>query len=367
MHRVMTVFVCLLVILLIGCGPSEAEIAAMTQAAIPTATSTPVPTPTNTPTPTATPIPYDLTVTVQDAEGNPVEWVQIALPESGDETPIAADDSGSAQWANLPSEAITLKVSAPGYFGVEQAATLERGPNEIAVTLEADPNGLMPAAACAPGETLLYVEDFQDGHAQGWGQVEAAVEFNAPNGWGIGPDPDNGEDLVMLGGNAEHTADSLGGYEFEDVVWRGYVKGFGTVPAGRNSWPDMFLFFLQGQDPADPNANWAYMIQMGVSQVFTAVQRHQSPEPGDFGLGMTSHMLKDDTWSYFEISRIDGVLKLWVDGKELKSYEDPQPLPAGTISMGYNWNMDTEFFFAYNNFSVCEPAGEFTSLTIPAP
>ena len=44
----------------------------------------------------------------------------------------------------------------------EATATLERGLNEVVITLERDPYGVLLADACADGETLRYLEDFQD-------------------------------------------------------------------------------------------------------------------------------------------------------------------------------------------------------------
>jgi len=69
------------------------------------------------------------------------------------------------------------------------SGAVERGPNDMSIVLERDPYGVLPASACAPGETLLEVEDFQDGRAQGWGPIDEAIEYNAPNGWAIETDP----------------------------------------------------------------------------------------------------------------------------------------------------------------------------------
>ena len=45
-------------------------------------------------------------------------------------------------------------------------------------SLSSDPNGLLPINACAPGEELIYLEDFQDGEAQDW-----MVEGGPPDSW----------------------------------------------------------------------------------------------------------------------------------------------------------------------------------------
>ena len=68
-------------LLLSSCGPSPEEIATQTASAW---TSTPVP-PTSTPTPT--PVPYDLTISVEDLEGNIItdaeEFDEIILVVNG--------------------------------------------------------------------------------------------------------------------------------------------------------------------------------------------------------------------------------------------------------------------------------------------
>ena len=51
--------------------------------------------------------------------------------------------------------------------------------NEIVLKLERDPFGLLPSDACGAGESLLYVDDFQDGEAQGWkfDQTNTAAQY----------------------------------------------------------------------------------------------------------------------------------------------------------------------------------------------
>ena len=176
---------------------SAEQIATMTASAW---TPTPRPTPTPTATPTATPIPYDLTVKVTDADGNPIAGANVAFPESGDDAPVSTDDSGQVTWSSLGGPNGALTVAAPGYFGAEQSVSLGRGPNEVVVALERDPYGLLPSVACAPEEKSLYIEDFQDGQAQGWQAITAATEFGANNGWGLGT-KEEGNQVVFSRGS----------------------------------------------------------------------------------------------------------------------------------------------------------------------
>ena len=62
------------------------------------------------------------------------------------------DENGMITWTNLPDENASFSVNASGYYTKDSAMTVQNGPNEVTVTLEADPLGLLPAAACAAGE-----------------------------------------------------------------------------------------------------------------------------------------------------------------------------------------------------------------------
>ena len=124
----------------------------------PTATMVPEPTATA----TATPVPYDLSVLVLDAESNPIEGAAIKLADFEDIEQIS-DTGGEAVFNNLPNADLLLQISAQGYLAQEQASSLERGANQITVTMERDPFGILPADILNEGETILFLEDFQDG------------------------------------------------------------------------------------------------------------------------------------------------------------------------------------------------------------
>ena len=136
--------VVLVLIGLLGCGPSPEAVATMTAEAW---------TPTPPPTATPTPIPYALTVKVVDAEGNPVPDASVVLAELGEDEmgTQTSDADGQVAWTDLPGENVSLSVQGQGYFAGEVSQAIERGPNEVTVSLEADPFGLLPSVACAPG------------------------------------------------------------------------------------------------------------------------------------------------------------------------------------------------------------------------
>jgi hypothetical protein len=346
--------------LLAACGPSDAEIAQMTAAAAtdtpaPTATPEPTATPTATPeptaTPTATPIPYDLTVLITDEDGAPIPGAQASMDELADAEPLVTGDDGSAAWTDLPGESVTLRAAAQGYFTADpQAVALERGPNDAAIALTRDPYGLLPADACAPGETLLHVEDFQDGLAQGYSGLTEAIEFNAPNGWAIEPDP-------TAEGNLAASASSIGmsdveDLRFENAVWRIKVMYTGTPPGGVH---DMFLNWYHGWTDA---GDWRYPVQMGPYGVFTALTRLHY-DSGHFGLSTTSHFLQPDRWYLIEVGTYEGTTALYIDGQKMVEYEDPQPFEWGGIGIEPHVDQGSDMRYFYDDSVVCEISAIF--------
>ena len=147
-------WIILVLVLVSSCGSSAEQVPTTTPLAW-----TPTPPPTSTPTP----LPYGLSLTITDDAGAPIPGAAVVFPESGSGDPVQADSEGKYVWSDLPSPTGALNVSAQGYLPTQQAATLERGPNELTVSLKRDPFGILPSEACPAGQNNLYLEDFQDG------------------------------------------------------------------------------------------------------------------------------------------------------------------------------------------------------------
>jgi hypothetical protein len=359
MKQIFVILVVAIILLMASCGPSPEEIASMTAAAW---TSTPLPTATPTATFTPTPIPYDLTVKVTDQDGNPVIGASVSLPESGDDQPVVADDSGQVTWSNLPGESGTLNASAQGYLPAQQSFSIKRGPNEVILIMQVDPYGLLPSAACVSGETLAYVEDLQDGKANGWPEIE----FNAP-GWAVGPDPLDANDLVISATNAGMTGDggfgaNLQELVFENAVWRIRYRVEGSL-SGNSSF----------------SLNWPFArepIMVDGTEVFDS--RYQFPfTPG--GLEMRrlqqpilnisvarGRMPANNEWHYVEIGTFQGYTEVWIDGEQNMTYQDPEPLPPGGPGLEI-WLMDDTVTLYFDDISVCELSAPFTSVVTPEP
>ena len=344
-------------LLMSGCGPSAEQIATTTASAW---TATPPP---PTATPTATPVPYDLTALVLDEDGAPIPGASIIFPESGSDETVQADEAGQYRWTNLPGPDATLHVSAPGYLPAERSGTVDRGPSELPVVLPRDPAGLLPSDACAPDEKLLYVEDFQDGEAQGWNEIDLRVP-----GWDIIPAPDDAENQIVAAQYSDMSSgDVLGStlydHIYENAVWRTHFEVSKAFPR-QDTW---FSFnWLHAQQPFDLDGQQIFdsRYQLPVGYNYFALRRLQQPVT-NIGIGQTKNP-KFGEWHLAEISTFDGTTEAWMDGKRLMSYNDPKPIPPGEISLEL-WLQGTDVVVYFDNMSVCELSAPFATSLYQAP
>lgn len=354
--KILTLLVAL-PILFASCGPSPEEAATMTASAW---TATPPPTS----TPTSTPVPYDLTLKVTGADGNPIALATVTLDNGA---PVLTDENGQASWTNLPAPDGSLKVSAQGYLASDQTFSLNRGPNEVVFALERDPNGVLPSEACGAGESLLYLDDFQDGEAQGW---NFSYNTNAGAHY-VGAAPDAAANSVLtidankityyggdayLGGN--------GGETFADAVWR--MKFMVSQPTA----PD---FIWHGSGPLElggqqfTHAQYSFYFAGGKSQV----QLNRALEGGpnvvvsNPRLTTASFRQAGMQWYQMEISTYQGHIQLWIDGKKVMEYTDTAPLPPGDIGIwigAFTEPSTTVLYF--DDISVCGLSAPFASMVV---
>jgi len=359
--KLLTLIVLLLTAILLGaCGPSSEEIAAMTASAW-----TPTPKPTNTPlpTPTATPLPYDLTLKVTDTNGNLIAGALVVFSESGSSEPVMTDEAGRAVWTNLNGPNVSLKVTAQGYFKGEQGAALERGLNEVTVTLERDPFGLLPSETCGAGESLLYLDDFQDGEAQGWNfdQKNAAAHL-------VGPAPDAEANSVLtydatkityygndayLGGNRNEV--------FGDGVWR--MRFMVTRPTAPS-------FVWHGSGPLEFggqqyfHGQYGFYLAGGISQIQLTRNLESGPNVVVPNPKLVDTVFKQTgmQWYQMELSTYQGHIQLWIDGVKLVDYTDETPLPPGNMGIWIGAFTDKSLTLLYfDDIRVCGLNAPFAS------
>ncbi|HEC24123.1 MAG TPA: hypothetical protein ENI95_14520 [Chloroflexi bacterium] len=340
---------------LAACGPPATPITTE-----PAPTGTPEPTPTSTPTPTPTPIPYDLTVSITDADGNPIAGAEVTLAELGDDESAiqTADNVGQVSWANLPGESVSFSVTAQGYFPLEEAAAIERGPNDLTLTLERDPFGLLPSQACRPEETPLYIEDFQDGEAAGMPDIT----FNPA--WSIEPQADSSGNMIVAarmpesGGGDPGAFSNLNGYVFENAVWRTrfMLDGRGEVSFNWRFAPEPYD--VDGQEVFDSR----YQIIMGTN-FNTHMRRLQQPVL-NIGVANGATHPQVGTWHYLEVATYEDTTQVWLDGQPVMSYTDPDIVPPGMLGLEY-WYPDEVTTAYFDNISVCQLDAPFVSFPPP--
>lgn len=310
--RKVIVLVLLAALLVAACGPSEEEIAEMTAAA---ASPTPEPTATPEPTPTATLVPIDVTVQVQDSAGTPITYALVSIPETGDDEPIELDEGGQLSLQDIDIESVTVLASAQGHIDTEQSASLERGPNEITITLEDDPFGLKPEDACLEGEESLYIEDFEDGEAdnfQGITRPAWLFEQTEDHGFVLTVDsPEQGQ-YIALANN-----------DFGNAIWRMDVR----TTTGR-----VHLNWHQELDEANNCCGQSRYLNVfwPGNQVFAV--RFSQDGDRQFGNRFIPANL-EPVWQSVAITYLDGVIDIWVDDVLILGFDDDQPVANGSIGL----------------------------------
>jgi hypothetical protein len=212
-----------------------------------------------------------------------------------------------------------------------------------------DPYVVPPSQACLDGERLLYLEDFQDGKAQGWPEIE----YKAQN-WEIVADQNGSGNLLVqnpgiIGSMIFYTEKYFG-----DGVYR--------------------IDFMRIGDP-QPTFVWHSNTEPFESELGTITD-------SDYSIGFMHHgahfvrytfpvqdttlldipiEVTTDIWHKIEISTFDGLLQVWLDGEKLLAYQDPKPLPEGTISIGLGDSMVEDSMVYYDNLLVCELTAPFVS------
>ena len=336
----------------VSCGPSPEEIATMTALAW---TPTPVP---PTATPTATPVPFDLTLKVVDEEGVPIANALIDFSEYGSEGAFQTDDLGLYSWMDLSSSQASLNVSAQGYFPASQSEPLQRGLNEFTITLRRDPFGLLPSMACAPNESLLYIEDFQDNTAQGWDEIDLRVP-----GWNLEPSAESPGNIILAAEYVDGVGDGpissrLNNNQFENAVWRTKFLISNPFASNQSSYSFNWKFALE---PFDLNGQEIFdsRYQIPGDARNLSLRRLQQPVT-NIGVGNTKGP-KIGEWHLVETSSFEGVVSVWVDGKRLLEYTDPMPVPPGTIGLEF-WLQGANATIYVDDMSVCELSAPFVSI-----
>lgn len=283
---------------------------------------------------------YSLTVTVIDGDGNPISWAKGDVQGVGSALTKTADNQGTFSWEDLTANSGTLTVSAQGYVPVQQALDLVEGSNEISISMELDPVQLNPANVCKTGQTVLYVEDFEDSQAQDF------VGATAPT-WEI-------KSITDLGN-----------------VLEANIAGTGSKVDVRSSWDNAFLQFnMMASGPIDMEF---YIHSTNVPEgkdagIYRYVISYKSGEafalsfeiPTDSGILATGENVAFDenVWHTITFAFYKGEISAYLDGVEQLSYTDQVPVGGGQF--GYFIKEGTGGAVDFNNIIVCSLDSAYT-------
>jgi DNA-binding SARP family transcriptional activator len=207
-----------------------------------------------------------------------------------------------------------------------------------------------PNQICLEGERLLYIEDFQDGQAQGWPEIE----FRAQN-WDITPDPVVPGNLVTQNPGLGSTILTYQEDTFQNAVFRCNFLLIGKIQP---------IFIWQSNNEAYQEERGLVTssdYSIGFMDYGTHFERFTHPNPAVI-LHSEDFQITNDIWHQIEISTYQGMLRIWLDGEELLAYQDPNPLPAGTIGIGLGEPLAEGSMVYFDNLSVCELGGPFKSI-----
>jgi len=301
-----------------ACGPSEEAIATMTASAW-----TPTPKPTLTPTP----LPFDLEVTIEGEGGESIFYDAYVVATEHEE--LMADETGKAMLMNLPGPEVEVSVTAQGYSSHIEVMTLERGKNAKTVTLTVDPLQILPSEACQEGQKILYIEDFEDGFAQGWDGISRPKwEFEDVEG--------RGKVLTLTVESTEGAGTPIEeGEEFGNIVWK-----WDTFNDN-----DIFIHFHEKDEQR-------YLIRFqpggeGVQIFHVKNGEHQASAYRGF---------HEKEWISVAIAFYENSLEFWINDELYVALDDPDPIPSGGLMMHFT---QPGAVASLDNMVICELTGPY--------
>jgi DNA-binding SARP family transcriptional activator len=220
-------------------------------------------------------------------------------------------------------------------------------------------NGLLPSEACGISERLLYIEDFQDGEAPGW----LEIEFHS-RGWALIPHPDQEANLVMV--NPVDIASPPEGNVI--AMLRGFTLGdavarIRVMPTGTSIFSFTWHFLDRRYETDDGLVEWS-SYQLWFEPPGSRVIRSQEPL-SDVILREVNRTLESGAWHIIEIGTFNGQLDVWIDGVRFFTYVDPNPLPPGALTMSVVQVPGDQSQVYFDDISICELTAPLTSISAP--
>ena len=173
--------------------------------------------------------------------------------------------------------------------------------------------------------------------------LSTGVDGNMPNGWSI--IDESGNKILSHALAPSGTNDELQGFVFDNFVWHLKFKVTGK---------DAGMFFMW-RITHETDFRKRYVVVVGAEGKPFMVRFFDTPGgTTPMNTAESTSMLAEGQWYNFDVAYFDGTHQVWVDGKKIMEYKDPQPYPAGTI--GFETHLDpsktTQFFL--DDLVVCE-------------
>jgi hypothetical protein len=279
-------------------------------------------------------------VLVTGEGGGPLSGAQVSL--AGLQRREASDAQGQVTWTNIPQTDVTIAASAQGYEPAEISTSLVPGVSEVRIAMKRAPFGLLPEAACAAGEELLYAEDFQDGEVTNWGSYPPGTPF------AIQADPSEAKNAVLaLNFGAQDGEFQVRTIPSQDSIVRRFKYKPGNhsrFNAGWGTGQDGYFVVLSADEFA------LHGITDG------AVVRD---------LARAKPVMQQGVWHLLEIATVAGRIEVRADGAESFTYEGPPQEAGDLLGIGSAF-LPADSVVLVDDLSVCRTSGSFTSIS-PAP
>ena len=310
-----------------------------------------------------TPIPapktgYNLAVTLKDSDGKPLVSGEVSLVELGkkDGATQRSDETGKTVWIDLPGPSASVMISVPGYVSLEKKIDLNKGENTLEVPLERDRAGKLVSELCRPEETLPYAEDFQSGSSQGWNDIAQKLKMNIP-GISISEDPDKPGNKVLLfqgQSDGEHNEEGQSDLMYGDSVIRYDFKMTGDIHQ---------LLAWHWDEKENGYIAFIYGAKGGGGRM----EKCNSPEGGGpcqfVQIAQWNLFVGNGKWHKAEMSYYQGEVQIWMDGKKLVKWTDPQGTKEGRWRLAHDfWKANSSA--AYDNFAVCGLKAPFETMPL---
>ena len=206
------------------------------------------------------------------------------------------------------------------------------------------PSTSLPAEACAPGQKVLYVEDFQDGQAQGWNTIQSSLNGSEPFGWSVIDEEGN---KILVEAKRSSGGDEMSRFTADNFVWHAKFKVSGN---------DAGVFFMWRISYTGDGMRKRYVAVFGAQEKPFMIRFLDEPSgttPTNVGSGPRD-MLKQDRWYDITIAYFNGTHQVWYDGKKQIEYQDANPFPAGTIGFETHLDESKASHFFIDDLVICE-------------